>query len=58
METIGVPVVREEPSSRPKDVRRRWAEAMSWVHARYLEVEIGVVVAWLAVAGLIDHLTR
>jgi len=56
METVGVPVIREHPGLRPKDVRRRWPEAMSWVHARYLAVEIGSVVAWLVVAALVDHL--
>jgi hypothetical protein len=53
--TLGLSVVRATPSmARPKDLRHRWPEAFSFVHAYPITIAFAAIGAWIALAALLD----
>lgn len=55
---LDIPVSRHSGVfCRPKDLRRSWPEAVSWVHAYPYVSVFGAMGLWLLVAVLVEHLT-
>jgi DivIVA domain-containing protein len=56
-EPLGVPVTRDRSTlGRPKDVRRRWPEAISWAHAYPIVATVLIAAASLLVVSVLDQL--
>ena len=56
-EPLGVPVMRDRSLlGRPKDVRRRWPEAITWAHAYPLVATMLVVAVSFVVQSVLDQL--